>query len=68
MDIIKKEWNNPELKNLAIENTNQEACNISATYSTPTIWHCITHNMYFTDLQEKADHEEKYNYHEIRKS
>lgn len=65
---MKKEWSNPEVKNLAVENTNEQECNFATTYSTPTIWHCVTHNLYFTDVAERVAHEEEYKYHEIRKS
>jgi len=68
---MKKEWSNPEVKNLGIENTNENVCNTEICSVGP-IWHCLTHGAYFETYQDLQNHiqdiEHNGKYHEVRAS
>ena len=69
---MNKEWVNPELKNLAVEKTNEDECNVVITYGAEPVWHCITHEKYFTTYEALQAHikdiENNGKHHEIRAS
>jgi len=69
---MKKEWSNPKIKNLGVENTNEDGCNYVQTCNPEPIWHCLTHSMYFSSYQDLQKHiqdiENNGKYHEIRAS
>ncbi|MEG1254496.1 hypothetical protein [Clostridium sp.] len=72
MKLIKKQCSNPEVKNLGVQNTNEDMCNVVKAGCAEPIWHCLTHNTYFSNYQDLQNHiqdiENNGKYHEIRAS
>lgn len=53
---MKREWNNPEVKSLGVENTNEGDCNVVETYGVEPVWHCLTHGKYFSTYEDLQVH------------